>query len=172
MTTWEKIPNFSRYEVTDSAQFRNAKTGRLLESKINLTADCGKRKTVYANVAVLNAFVGDIPAGAVVLYRDRQKSNCRLPNLGLLVGDEFVHFEECGDGYRQVRTPVLCDLTRLPLLGECRNGHRLSLTGLPDANTLFWSGGRICRQCDAPNGLPAPDARHIYNKHFGTALAS
>ncbi len=161
MTTWKPIPEFSRYEMTDWGQYRNAKTGRILKPsvavggfpKISLIADSGVRKTVYTGVAVLTAFVGPLPNGATVIYGDRSRRNCRLTNLGIRTSTECVYFVEAGDGYRAVTVP-LPDLGVLPAIGQCSKKHRLSLTGMPDANTLFWGRNRVCRQCDAPNGLP------------------
>jgi HNH endonuclease len=177
MTTWKTVPHFSGYAVTDWGQFRNAKTGRRLKSspasgghpKINLTADTGERKTVYTNVAVLTAFVGPLPDGATVIYGDRSRRNCRLTNLGIRTPTECVYFVEAGDGYRAVTVPLPADLRVLPVIGQCDKKHRLSLTGLPDDNTLFWgrNGNRVCRKCHAPNGLPECDPRHVYHLYFG-----
>jgi hypothetical protein len=193
LTTWKTIPQFGRYQITDWGQYRNAKTGRLLKSslasgghpKINLTADTGERKTVYTNVAVLTAFIGNLPDGATVLYRDGSRRNCRLPNLGWVTLTECVYIVEAGDGYQQVSVPLPLDLGALPVTGECRNGHRLSLNGMEDDNTLFWGGGRVCRICDAPNGLPElvqyslqfgvggkPPFDILDKRQFGRALAA
>jgi NUMOD4 motif len=159
VTTWKPIPEFSRYQVTDWGQFRNAKTGKILKPslvgdypKISLTADSGERKTVYTGIAVLAAFIGELPDGAVVLYRDGSKQNCRLINLGYETSAERVFVVEEGDGYQLVRTTL--NFGVLPVIGQCSKGHRLSLNGQPDDNTLFWGRNRVCRQCDAPNGLP------------------
>jgi hypothetical protein len=175
VTTWKPIPEFSRYEITDWGQFRNAKTGRILKPslvgdypKISLTADSGERKTVYTGIAVLSAFIGEFPDDAVVLYQDGSKQNCRLINLGYETSAERVFVVEEGDGYQLVRTTL--NFGVLPVIGQCSKGHRLSLNGQPDDNTLFWgrNGNRVCRKCHAPNGLSECDPAHVYNKHFGS----
>ena len=142
-----------------------------LPPKLNLrAADTGQPKTVYTNAAVLSAFVGQIPDGATILHQDGRRGNIRLPNLGWATLTECVHVaeEKVGDGYQLLRMPldVKCGAATG---GLCRKGHRLSLNGLPDENTLFWSGYRVCRICDAPEGLPDFDSRYLYNRQFGLA---
>lgn len=185
MTTWKTIPAFEQYSITDYGQVRNSKTGRLLKTsiasggypKLNLKSDTGQSKTVYTNVAVLSAFVGLIPEGAMILHQDRRRGNVRLPNLGWVTSTECVYvveplpgqrYAEPGDGYRLLRMPldVKCGAATG---GLCRNGHRLSLNGREDANTLIWSGNRVCRICDAPEGLPDFDSRYLYNRQYGLA---
>lgn len=176
MTTWKTIPAFEQYEITDYGQVRNSKTGRLLKTslapggypKMNLRADTGQPKTVFTNVAVLSAFVGQIPDGAMVLYQDGLRGNCRLPNLGWVTTTECVYVVEADDGYQLLKVPINLN-SGATTGGLCRNGHRLSLNGLEDANTLFWSGNRVCRICDAPGGLPEFDSRYVYNRQFGLA---
>jgi hypothetical protein len=73
-------------------------------------------------------------------------------------------------GFGLVKVPT--NLTALPVTGWRRNGHRLSLNGLEDANTLFGSGKRVCRICGAPQGLPEFDSRYLYNRQFGLAFTA
>jgi hypothetical protein len=180
MTTWKTIPQFERYEITDYAQVRNSKTGRLLKTslapggypKLNLRTDTGQPKTVYTNVAVLSAFVGQIPDGAVILHQDSRRQNCRLPNLGWVTLTECTYIVESGDGYELLTIPL--DVKYGPatgaFCGKDRDPHRLSLNGQEDANTLFWgSGNRVCRICNALDGLPEFDSRYLYNRQFGLA---
>jgi hypothetical protein len=173
-TTWNTIPGFERYEITDFGQVRNSKTGRLMKSsmatggypKLNLRAAAtGQPKTVYTNVAVLSAFVGNIPDDATILHRDRLRGNCRLPNLGWVTLTECTYVVESGDGYTLLTVPI--DLEHGPATGAfCRNGHRLALNRRDDDNTLVWGvGNRVCRICNAPHGLPALD--QSYSLHFG-----
>ncbi|CAN5627917.1 hypothetical protein BH09ACT8_BH09ACT8_61490 [soil metagenome] len=155
----EPIPGFERYVITDFGEVTNLKTGRVLKSslasggdlKLNLAIDKGRSKIVYIKHAVIGAFIGKIPGDAIVIHQDHRRGNCRLPNLGWITQTECVYIVEDADGYHLVRIPV--DVKHGAATGAwCRKGHRLSLNGQEDVNTLFWSGGRTCLVC-APNGL-------------------
>lgn len=90
----KKIPNFSKYKITDtgiiySINYRNTGCERIMKTKIsttgyyrvNLTNDDNKIKTVNIHKLVMLTYIGDRPKDLVINHIDGNKLNNNLNNL-------------------------------------------------------------------------------------------
>jgi hypothetical protein len=98
---WTAIPGFGgRYEVSSEAEVRDARTKRLLpidhSGRYDRVTLGGRRR--YLHDVVMGSFVGAKPLGQLVLHRDDDGHNPRLPNLSF--GD---HVENHADYRRNKR---------------------------------------------------------------------
>lgn len=103
---WVTIKHpFEKYEVSDLGRVRNKRTGRFLTPTLDkqtwfyrmYPVDGKKQLKRSAGVLVWNAFVGWIPDGYFVQYRDGNRRNLWVKNLYLKSNSEFRK-EEYAEG--------------------------------------------------------------------------
>jgi hypothetical protein len=81
---WAPVVGFEgRYEVSSEGEIRDARTKRLLpidhSGRYDRVTLAGRRR--YLHDVVMGSFVGAKPMGELVLHRDDDGHNPRLPNL-------------------------------------------------------------------------------------------
>lgn len=97
---WKTIPGLNdKYEVSDLGRVRNKNTGRFLTPRYKdgcymyrmekPSAHGRERKVNSAAVLVWTAFVGEIPDGYWVQYKDGNRRNLAVSNLYLKSNSEF-----------------------------------------------------------------------------------
>lgn len=96
---WKTIPGLNdKYEVSDLGRVRNKNTGRFLTPRYKdgcymyrfEKPGAGRQRKVYsAAVLVWSLFVGEIPDGYWVQYRDKNRRNLSVDNLYLKSNSEF-----------------------------------------------------------------------------------
>lgn len=91
MAEWRAIEDYPGYRVSDEGQVFSEKTNKLMKIanhsdnyKLVCLTKNGKCKTFLVHRLIYEAFVGAIPKGYEVNYKDEDKSNNRLDNLELL----------------------------------------------------------------------------------------
>ena len=103
---WVTIKHpFEKYEISDLGRVRNKRTGRFLTPTLDKQTWCyrmypvgGKKQLKRsAGVLVWTAFVGCIPDGYFVQYRDGNRRNFWVKNLYLKSNSEFRK-EEYAEG--------------------------------------------------------------------------
>lgn len=114
---WKTIPGLNdKYEVSDLGRVRNKNTGRFLTPRykdgcymyrMEKPSPHGReRKVNSAAVLVWTAFVGEIPDGYWVQYRDGNRRNLALTNLYLKSNAEFrrEEYKEGRLGFQLVKS--------------------------------------------------------------------
>lgn len=113
---WKTIPGLNdKYEVSDLGRVRNKNSGRFLTPRykdgcymyrMEKPGPGRQRKVNSAAVLVWNAFVGEIPDGYWVQYKDGNRRNLALINLYLKSNAEFrqEEYKEGRLGFQLVKS--------------------------------------------------------------------
>lgn len=97
MIIFKEIPDYPRYEVSNTGQVRRKGDGSLLEGglssqgypKVKLTNEDGERKDENVHVLEARAFYGEIP-GARIVHLNGHKADNRLRNLHPQISDSIL----------------------------------------------------------------------------------
>lgn len=128
---WKTIPNLNgKYEVSDHGRVRNKVSGRFMTPRykdgcciyrMEKPSTHGReRKSNSGAVLVWTAFVGEIPDGHYVQYKDGNRRNLALKNLYLKSNSDFRKEE-----YKEGRLGFQLSKSELDewIFGSCIEGR-------------------------------------------------
>lgn len=124
MTSWRKIRESNRYEVSDDGDVRGP-SGRILKPTLmqigyySIAISLGNHKVVrrYVHRLVADAFLGSTPKGCVVNHKNHDKLDNRLTNLEVVTrGSNAEHWAG----------PNRSSSAGRQRTGYCDRGHNLS----------------------------------------------
>lgn len=157
MSRWLPVPDFPGYEVSDSGQVRNTRTGRILKTSVwgperyprhivTFSRD-GRSYTKSIYRVVVETFIGPIPKHLIVVHRDGDPSHNALSNLELITRTE-AGLRQVARGRHQAARKT-----------HCPRGHEYT----PE-NTGHWRKangrtGRRCKRCNRERMAATNQAR-------------
>jgi len=118
----------------------------------------GRGVTAYLHEWIARAFYGMPPTGYKPVHANGDRSDNRVANL-IYTWAEPEHVPSWaerwdGNAWLYAPTDTVRSHGRIKVATHCRNGHRLSMTGEPDHNTMVWGyGNRICTRCNDTTGI-------------------
>lgn len=154
MVEWRKIHDYENYEVSESGDIRNSKTGRILKQgthrqgySLVWLSNAGKRHGKSVHRLVAEAFIPNPDNKPQINHRDGNKSNNKINNLEWNTGSEnTIHAYRKLSFEGRPKSPV-----RIIETGEIFNSIKEC------ANAINGNSGNICScmrgQLDSYRGL-------------------